>query len=82
MINIIWFLMIASGIIMAVNNGKIDIITQASLQGAEQAVTIAFRLIGIISFWSGMMKIAEDAGLMEFIAKVLQPLGKLLFPEF
>ena len=81
MINIIWFLMIASGIIMAVNNGKIDIITQASLQGAEQAVTIAFGLIGIISFWSGMMKIAEDAGLMEFIAKVLQPLGKLLFPE-
>ena len=52
MINIIWFLMIASGIIMAVNNGKIDIITQASLQGAEQAVTIAFGLIGIISFWS------------------------------
>ncbi|HHT35584.1 MAG: nucleoside recognition domain-containing protein [Candidatus Wallacebacter cryptica] len=81
MINIIWFAMLACGIASAAVQGEIQLVTRASIEGAEAAVKIALGLIGIVSFWSGLMKIAEDAGLLKLIAKLLRPLIKILFPE-
>ena len=81
MINIIWIAMLACGIASAAVQGEIQLVTRASIEGAEAAVKIALGLIGIVSFWSGLMKIAEDAGLLKLIAKLLRPLIKILFPE-
>lgn len=81
MINIIWFAMLASGVLAAAVQGDIQLVTRATIEGAEEAVKIALGLIGIIAFWSGMMKIAEDAGLMKLIAKLMRPLTRVLFPE-
>ncbi len=81
MINRIWFLMIASGIVVAGLNGRIDVITEAIVKGAEQAVTIAIGLAGLIAFWSGMMEIAQQSGLTALLAKLMRPLGKRLFPD-
>jgi len=81
LINIIWFAMLACGIASAAVQGEIQLVTRASIEGAEAAVKIALGLIGIVSFWSGLMKIAEDAGLLKLIAKLLRPLIKILFPE-
>ena len=53
----------------------------AILSGAELSVKVAFSLIGIMAFWLGMMKIAEKCGLIEFIAKVIKPITKVLFNE-
>ncbi|NLM68621.1 MAG: spore maturation protein [Firmicutes bacterium] len=81
MINIIWFAMLASGVLAAAVQGDIQLVTRATIEGAEEAVKIALGLIGIIAFWSGLMKIAEDAGLMKLIAKLMRPLTRVLFPE-
>lgn len=81
MINIIWLLMIVSGIILAALQGKPEIITQSAFQASQHAVKYALELIGIMSFWLGMMKIAEEAGLVRGLAKILRPLTKLLFPS-
>ncbi len=81
MINIIWFLLLLLGISTAALRGEIHVVTQATMQGAEQGVTVAFGLIGIIAFWSGMMRVAEDAGLMQALAKLMRPIAKLLFPD-
>lgn len=80
-INTIWFFMIASGIITAAVTGRIDVITEAIVKGAEQAITICIGLAGLIAFWSGMMKIAEESGLMTLLARIMRPLGKRLYPE-
>lgn len=81
MISQIWFLMIAAGVLTAAGRGQIDLVTQGALQGAEQAVTVAFGLVGIIAFWSGMMRIAQDAGLIELLSRAMTPLARKLFPE-
>ena len=44
-------------------------------------VEIAIGLIGILSFWLGMMKIAEHAGIIDKIAQFISPLFVRLMPE-
>lgn len=81
MINLIWLVMIASGIVMASLQGKPEIITQSAFQSAQLAVKYSLELVGVMSFWLGMMKIAEEAGLVRNLAGLLRPLTKLLFPS-
>lgn len=73
MINIIWFAMLACGIAAAAIQGDIQTVTRATVSGAEEAVKTALGLIGIIAFWSGLMKIAEDAGLIKVLARLIRP---------
>ena len=56
-------------------------VVNSILTGAEKSVQIAFSLIGIMAFWLGIMKIAEQSGLVEFIAKLINPITKRLFNE-
>jgi spore maturation protein A len=51
------------------------------MSGAELSVKVAFSLIGIMAFWLGMMKIAQKAGIIDWISKVLKPIAKFLFNE-
>lgn len=81
MINYIWFFMILAGVITSASKGQINLVTEGVLKGSEQAVLVALGLIGIVSFWSGVMRIAQDAGLMEMIARALGPVARKLFPE-
>jgi len=60
---------------------KMKEVTGAALSYAETAVTIALGLIGIMALWLGVMKVAEEAGLIRIIANSLKPVTKRLFPE-
>ncbi|HHT89792.1 MAG: nucleoside recognition domain-containing protein [Bacillota bacterium] len=81
MINYVWFCMILAGVITSASKGQIHLVTEGILKGSEQAVVVSIGLVGIISFWSGMMKIAQDAGLMKTTARILGPLARRLFPD-
>lgn len=81
MVNYIWLFMIASGVLVAAFNGNIDVVTKAALDGAQTAVKIAINLIAIITFWLGIMKLAEDAGLVRGLAYLVRPLMRFLFPS-
>lgn len=81
MVNYIWLFMIASGVLVAGANGNIDVVTKAALDGAQTAVKIAINLIAIITFWLGVMKLAEDAGLVRALAYLVRPLMRFLFPS-
>jgi spore maturation protein SpmA len=60
---------------------KMKDVTNAVIDYAGTAVTIALGLIGIMALWLGIMKIAEDAGLIKIIAKLVKPFTKRLFPD-
>lgn len=81
MINIIWFILLASGIIVGFINGNMEAVTEAAISNAESAVAISLGLIGVMALWFGIMKIAEDAGLVSSISKALKFVMKPLFPE-
>ena len=56
-------------------------VTNDSIGIAGTAVQIALGLIGIMAMWLGVMKVAEQAGLIKIIANWLKPITKKLFPE-
>lgn len=81
MVNWIWLFMIVVSVIFGLINGNMDGITQAAFDGAKSGVTISFGLISIMVFWLGMMKIAEQAGLLEKLSRMLYPVVRWLFPD-
>lgn len=56
-------------------------VTDEVINYAGTAVTIALGLIGIMALWLGVMKIAEEAGIIKIIAKSVRPITKRLFPD-
>ena len=64
MVNWIWLFFIVFSIAVAACTGRMDAVTQAAFDGAKNGVTICFGLISILVFWMGLMRIAEDAGLL------------------
>ncbi|MGI6144944.1 MAG: spore maturation protein [Clostridia bacterium] len=81
MINVIWMVMIISGIILAGIRGQPEIITQSAFEAAQAAVKYSIELIGIMSLWLGLMKVAEEAGMIKALAKLLRPFTRLIFPS-
>ena len=79
--NYIFYFLIVISIIIGALNGKLQEVTNAIMEGAELSVKVAFSLIGIMAFWLGIMKIAQKSGIIEWIAKVLKPITKILFNE-
>ncbi len=81
MLNYIWFGMMAIALIAGAINGTIDAVTEAAIHMSKVAVELAIGLIGIMALWLGIMKIAEESGLMKIIAKVVRPITVRLFPD-
>ncbi|HSD62719.1 MAG TPA: nucleoside recognition domain-containing protein [Ignavibacteriaceae bacterium] len=71
----------ASVIFESVSFLKLKDVTSAVLDYAGTAVNIALGLIGIMALWLGVMKVAEDAGLIALIARWLKPVMRKLFPD-
>lgn len=81
MINIIWAALIIIGFGVGFATGNLEAVTNAAIDHAKSAVELAIGLIGVMALWLGIMKIAEDSGLIKGISKLLRPMMILLFPE-
>jgi spore maturation protein A len=60
---------------------RLKAVTQAALDFANTAVEISIGLIGIMALWLGLMRIAEEAGFITILTKILAPVTRRLFPE-
>lgn len=81
MINIVWTLFIVVGIIIGGITGNIEVVTNAAIESAGNAVELSLGLIGVMTLWLGLMRIAEEAGLVRALAKMVEPFMKYLFPD-
>ncbi len=81
MLNLIWAGLIIIGFGVGILTGNLDSVTNAAISNAKSAVELAMGLIGVIALWLGIMKIAEDSGLIRCISKILKPIMIILFPE-
>lgn len=73
--------MIIFSVVSAVFSGRIDETSQAVFDSAASAVELVLKLLGILCLWCGLMNIAEKSGLCRLVARLLNPVLKLLFPE-
>src|SRR6266705_5960197 len=81
MLNYIWFALMAIALIVAAFNGTAAGVTKGAVDSAKTAVEIALGLIGIMTLWLGIMRVAERAGLISVLGRALRPFSGLLFPE-
>ena len=79
--NYIWYFLIIISIIFAAFNATLDEVTKAIFSGCELSIKIGLTLTAIMTFWLGIMKIAEKSGIVEFVSKLLTPVTGKIFPE-
>jgi spore maturation protein SpmA len=82
MLNLVWVALLLAGVVCAVFTGRFDALNQGALNAAKSAVMeIALPLIGVMALWLGMMRLAESAGLIQLLGRVIRPIMSRLFPE-
>lgn len=79
--NYLWGLMIIIGVVFAAFNGTLPTVTEAALDSAKEAITLCITMMGVMSFWVGIMRIAEKSGIIDGATKKLRPCISFLFPK-
>lgn len=81
MLNWIWLGMILIAAVSGIVNGKIPEVVTAVPEYAKTAFELALGMTGIMTFWLGIMKIAEKSGLISILSWIIRPLLRRLFPD-
>lgn len=81
MLNYLWTGMIFAGVLFGACNGKVTDLTNAALDSAKEAVTLAITMLGVTAFWSGLMEIASEAGMISAVSERMRPVMRFLFPN-
>ncbi|MBE3594675.1 MAG: nucleoside recognition protein [Candidatus Carbobacillus altaicus] len=81
MIHWIWGGMIIASTLYAAFTGQLEALNEAIFEGARQGVQVTMMLLAFIVFWLGILKVAEEAGLLQALAWMLRPLIRFLFPD-
>jgi len=71
----------ASGLAMNLSFEPLTTLTTGLFGSAKASVELAMGLIGIMALWLGLMRIAEESGLVKIFARAVRPIMIRLFPE-
>ena len=81
MLNYLWGGMILLAIVIGIATGNISALTNAAIESAREAITLCITMLGILSMWTGLMTVAEKAGLVNALARRARPVLRYLFPD-
>lgn len=81
MLDYIWAGMILIGIVSAAFTGHMADVTNGAISSAKEAVSTGLTMLGVISLWTGLMKIGEKAGIISDMCRKINPFLSRLFPS-
>jgi len=81
MLNYIWGGMIILAIVVAAFTGNIPALTNAAIESAREAVMLLITILGVLSMWTGLLTVADKAGMVKSLSRKLKPILRYLFPE-
>src|SRR5688500_2809708 len=81
MLNFIWLGLILAAVLIGGATGRLKDVADGAVKGAETAVTISLGLIGVMTVWLGIMRLAERSGFIHLIARAWRPVLRRLFPD-
>ena len=71
--NALWAGMMLMAIIYGTFHGTIPAVTQAALDSAKEAVSLCITMLGILSFWMGLMQVGSASGLIGRMTRGIRP---------
>ena len=80
MMNYVWAAMMLLSVAFGGASGRIDAVSEAMFSGASQAVELCLTLLGMLCLWSGLMRVADGAGITTVLGKMLSPILRIIFP--
>lgn len=81
MLNKIWPMFLIISFIFAIFSGKLPDVNSSIFTSTSGAIELCLTLIGTMSLWCGIIKIAMETNLVNKLIKILKPFLKMLFPE-
>ncbi|AVP55422.1 spore maturation protein A [Clostridium tetani] len=81
MVNYIWFFILVIGIVVGIITGRGELMSKVIISSTTSSVDLIIKLLGIMSLWCGIMKIAEKSGLTDKLAKILKPILRLILKD-
>ena len=78
--NILWADMMLVAVIYGAFHGTMSQVTQAAIDSSKEAVMLCITMLGILSFWMGLMEIGSEAGLIHGLTMKMRPFLHWLFP--
>ena len=79
--NIVWLLLIGAAVVTAVFKGTMTAVSNAVFSSATTAIELAIGLVGGMTLFLGLMRVADDSGLVQALARALRPVFRFLFPS-
>lgn len=77
----LWAGMLLCGMIYAAFSGNLEAVTEIILSSAKEAVQLGIGMAGVLAFWTGLMEIAQDCGLVNRLTRSIRPVIRFLFPD-
>ena len=81
MLNVIWAGMILLAVVYGAFSGHLADVTNAALDSAGEAISLCITMAGVVALWTGLMEIAQRAGLVEKLTRGIAPFLRFLFPR-
>ena len=79
--NYLWGGMILLGILYGTATGNLKAVTEAAVESSREAVNLCIVMAGVSALWTGIMRIAENSGLIDQMLQKMNPLMGFLFPS-
>lgn len=81
MINYIFGGFVVVGIVYGFVNGNVDVINETLITSGANAIDMILKMIPLLCLWLGVMKVAEESGLVKKVSGLLVKVIHPLFPE-
>ncbi|MDD6223842.1 MAG: nucleoside recognition domain-containing protein [bacterium] len=80
-INKIWGSFIVVGIVYAFAVGNVEVINNEIIDSGNTSLELFFSMLPMMILWSGIMNIAKKAGILDFLARCMKPIFRVIFPD-
>jgi len=80
-LNAFFVALVLVSVLVAAFTGHMEAVSSSALDAAKKSVELALGLVGVMSLFMGLMKVAQDGGLLRLIAAAAAPVMRRLFPD-
>lgn len=81
MLNKLWGVMILIGLSFGIITGEVEALSNAAIDSAGEAVSLAITMLGVMALWTGLIETARRSGLLDMLTRKLAPVLRFLFPR-